>query len=189
MADKTYHMTNEQRKLAEDNIDLVKFAINKYLCSMPFDFEDMVSIGYYGLCRAAIGFNPNKNHTFSTYAIMAIVRTIRREIERSVRLKRGGTAQTISLNQSNWSNMEDEELIDFIVDNSVNVEEEAINKALCDIIWDIVPTYRELVSSGMTLTELGKLKGISKSAVSIKKKREFEKAKEYLLRRHITTIA
>lgn len=179
---KDYYLTDEQRKLAEENVNLVSFAINKYICSIPFEYDDMVSIGYIGLCKAAAGFNVAKNHAFSTYATKVICRTIWREVQYSTRQKRGGLEVPMSLNDA----IEDDlEYMDMLIDNSVDVEIDAINKAICADLWNMVPTYVGMENNGMTGKEYAEMLGVSNTTITERRKREFAAARKYLFSKGI----
>lgn len=183
-----YYLTDEQRKLVEENMSLVRFAIKKYTCSTPFEYDDMVSIGYIGLCKAAAKFNVAKNHTFSTYATKVICRTIWREVQYSTRQKRGGLEVPMSLNLSSRYD-EDEELVDILVNKNTDVEFDAINKAICADLWNIVPTYVSMENNGMTGKEYAEMLGVSNTTITERRKREFEAARKYLFSKGIVSAA
>ena len=68
-------LTDEQRRLVEDNINLIYHFMNKYRLS-----ENAIE-DYYGtlsivLCRAAIHYNDKKGCKFSTYAFTAMKREL-----------------------------------------------------------------------------------------------------------------
>ena len=77
-------MTNEQKKLAETNVDLVdiiirtqvKFSQNSY--SMLY--EELRSAGFMAQCDAAINFDPTKDIKFRTYANRVVLNAIIKEI-------------------------------------------------------------------------------------------------------------
>lgn len=60
-------LSEEQRKLVEDNINLVFYYLHKYRIPM-----DQCDIGYIALCKAALTYKPNKGWAFSTYALRII---------------------------------------------------------------------------------------------------------------------
>ena len=61
-------MNDEQRKLVEDNHNLIYAILHKY--NLPIDeFYDVAAIG---LCKAAITFDAEKGYLFSTYACVVI---------------------------------------------------------------------------------------------------------------------
>jgi len=62
-------LTPEQKQMIENNISLARFTANKCVKRYGLSPEDAVSVCYYGLVRAAIGFDPDKGFRFSTYAV------------------------------------------------------------------------------------------------------------------------
>ena len=58
-------MTQEQRKLVEDNYKLVRFFCKKYRID-PEEYHGNLSIG---LCKAAMSYDETKGFSFSTYAM------------------------------------------------------------------------------------------------------------------------
>lgn len=188
MGFRDYYLTDKQCKLVEENMSLVRFAINKYICSIPFEYDDMVSIGYIGLCKAAARFNATKNHTFSTYATKVICRTIWREVQYSTRQKRGGLEVPTSLNLSSRYD-EDEELVDMLVDKNTDVEFDAINKAICADLWSMVPTYVDMEAKHMNGAEYAKMLGVCSTTITERRKREFATARKYLFSKGIVSAA
>ena len=61
-------MTEEQKKLAEDNHNLIYFYARKYHMSKQ-DFEDMYGILAIGLCKAARDYDESRGRAFSTVAM------------------------------------------------------------------------------------------------------------------------
>lgn len=175
-------LSDKQKKLVEANVFLVPFVVKKYLALLDMDFEDMVSVGYYGLCRAALCFNPSRNCTFSTYATKVIIATIKRDIEYNCRLKRGGGIKPVSIDamEEDAEDGESTEYFKYIWDRGVNVEAEAINNVLYSPIWKLAPVFYKLQKRGMLEKELGKELGISGQAVNLRKKTELKKVKQYI---------
>lgn len=67
-------MTAEQQKLVTDNMRLVPHAIKRYVSKhVMFEMDDIFQNGYYGLCQAAIHFDPTKGYAFSTFASRCIL--------------------------------------------------------------------------------------------------------------------
>ena len=60
-------MTDEQRRMVEENIKLVYYVVHK-LNPPPQEYEDFLQEGLLGLCVACVRFDPSKNFEFSTYA-------------------------------------------------------------------------------------------------------------------------
>ena len=61
-------MTEEQKKLAEDNHNLIYFYARKYHMSKQ-DFEDRDGILAIGLCKAARDYDESRGRAFSTVAM------------------------------------------------------------------------------------------------------------------------
>ena len=71
-------MTNDTNKLIEDNMNIAyKLAwqyYNKF--NKRIEFEELQSISFLGLTKAAKTFNENLTYTFSTYAYKCIINEI-----------------------------------------------------------------------------------------------------------------
>lgn len=82
-------LNEEQRRLVEENMALVGFTMAKYFPNTipEREREDFESIGTIGLCKAAMGYDPEKG-TFSGYAVATIRREINREFIDRYRGKR-----------------------------------------------------------------------------------------------------
>lgn len=90
-------MTDDQKKLVLDNLGLVHLVLQKDLRMYPSDYktssneyEDYYQQGCYGLCKAVIGFDPDRGFKFSTYAyplISGIVKRYRRECDHRIRFR------------------------------------------------------------------------------------------------------
>ena len=75
--DKKTRLTDEQRKLVEENTRIVYFALRREFGDEFVCDEDNISEGFYALCRAAMMFDPEKGYKFSSYAYKAVVNRIR----------------------------------------------------------------------------------------------------------------
>lgn len=70
-------MTEAECHLVEENQGLVYFVLRKHFWGGPrADWEEYVQIGMLGLCRAAMGWCPEKTE-FSTYASRCIEMAVR----------------------------------------------------------------------------------------------------------------
>lgn len=181
------HVLNEdQKKLVEANIDLVPFAINKYTASAPLEFDDMCSLGYYALCRAAIKYDNTKSYSFSTYAIKCIVHQVHRELQFLNRQSRGGGKETLSLNMP--ISIEEAEEGDCFIDilrSNNNVEAEAINNVLFGPIWKLCPVSKELLETGKSEREaVGKF-GVCHQRINQLKNKEYIIVRNYILEHEI----
>lgn len=170
------------KQLAEENIKLVPYIVNRYFGASDYELDDLISIGNIGLCNAATKYKPDKGIKFSSYAAKCIVCTIIKELVFVSRQKRGGGVSTISLNSNIWSSDSEDldEMINTIQDDTVDVESQAIDNVIFDSIAQYVPTFLEIERKKTTMSEYAKAKGMSPSAISERKKREINMAKRKL---------
>ena len=177
----------EQQALVEANLMLVPFTINRFLRSMSIEYEDMVSIGYIALCRAAWRYNPDRGYKFSSYAVAAICRLIRVEMISRSRQKRGVNCVTVSFDEIMASKPYDAygDGCDYFRNNALtgyepDFADKVLDKVLCEPVWKMCPTHKKLCNSSMTAGQLGKLEGVTSAAIFDRRKNEFNRAKEYL---------
>lgn len=93
-------LTDEQRKLVEDNLSLVPYTLKKYypdFARMPIEYEDLKGHGYCALCNAAETFDTSKGFSFSTYACSAIRGYILHELRKLHQDKRKVMLNKLSL--------------------------------------------------------------------------------------------
>lgn len=70
-------LTDDQRKMVEDNLALVKFILNRKFDGVrPENWDDMFQDGAVGLCRAAMLYEPEKGIRFSSFASLCILNEI-----------------------------------------------------------------------------------------------------------------
>ena len=73
----TYTLTDEQKKLVEDNIPLAHFLANK-IYHPHVEYEDAVQLALLGFCKAAHLYDREKSK-FTTFASLAAQHTIQME--------------------------------------------------------------------------------------------------------------
>jgi RNA polymerase sporulation-specific sigma factor len=62
-------MTEEQKKLVEDNICLAGYIAKRYAGkNIEYSYDEVFCNAAYGLCKAGLTFNPDKGAKFTTYA-------------------------------------------------------------------------------------------------------------------------
>ena len=164
-------LTDEQKKLVEDNHNLIYFTIHKY----NLDIEEYYDILALALCRAAINYDINKGTTFSTYAISAMKGAFLQEIRKSKAQRRSGTC--ISINDVVYDNNGDDSSITLedmltngldVFDESILLDFTKLNDKLRRILW--------LSYCGYTQKEIADIIGITQAQVS----RDLKKAKKLL---------
>ena len=67
-------LTEEQAQFAADQIPLVHYLIRKWQSSFSgfLEYEEMLSVGYEALCRAAGAYDPSRGVPFTSYAARSI---------------------------------------------------------------------------------------------------------------------
>lgn len=67
-------LTEEQAQFAADQIPLVNYLIRKWQGSFSgfLEYEEMISVGYEALCRAAGAYDPSRGVPFVYYAARSI---------------------------------------------------------------------------------------------------------------------
>lgn len=79
-------MTDAQRKLAEENMALVAWYMERTQVHVRReDWEDAYQEGATGLCMAAINYRPAAGATFATYALFYIAGYVRHWMRRQAR--------------------------------------------------------------------------------------------------------
>lgn len=68
-------LNEEQRSLVESNLKLVTYCVTKYVHPPYDEMDDYIQEDNYGLCLAALGFDPTKGYQFATYASSMIIGT------------------------------------------------------------------------------------------------------------------
>lgn len=188
---KTYELTEDQRKLAEENVKLVPFALNRFFGYELAKDEDMQSIGNIGLCIAAATYDPSRKASFSTYAVTCIANEIRKHFQLAHKKSRYDEVPPISLNIVVRSNYDDDpqELMKLIPDERVNVENDALNHVLYEQALNFTPTHYILDCKGLTMGELAKIQGVKKRSLHARMLNEYARARRALLKGETTVIA
>lgn len=145
-------MTNEQKRLVEDNMNLVYFTISKYYPTFVNN-EDVIQSGMLGLCKAATTYDASKTK-FATYGAMCI----RNEIRLWLR-SRQKWVNDLSLSTT----MTDEEGSDSF-EERIPAETEEVGNDFADFI-NKLPDRDKLICNlrleGGTLDEIGDQLGVS----------------------------
>lgn len=174
-------LTDEQRKLAEENMDLVRYVISRYIGKKLVHDEDLVSTGYIGLCNAAAAYDEKKDLRFSTFAVKCIFNEICQATRYHNAFRRTAQNEAYSLNrQIETTSGEVVEMIDLIVDPKQDTERTALNNIMCESVASYIPTCIEKERGNYTYEELAKLRGVSRSRAHQKVKSELIKARDKL---------
>lgn len=161
-------LNEEQRRMVEDNAGLVYQAVADLYKGL-YEYEDLIQIGFEGLCQAAICYRPETGNNFSTYASASIRKQIWRHHQIWVyRKKRDLTKEAFSLDEQVFCGTEScgithaETLV-----APEDVEDQAVADSLMDVVRTI-PNERRRTAllahiAGMTLSEIGDSMGITRT--------------------------
>lgn len=173
-------LTDEQRKLVEDNVKLAYEFVHKKGFTYGYEFEDAVQIALLGLIYAAMTFKENKSK-FSTYAFLAMQSQFNIEYRKTKRQRESGIIN-ISLSEPIIEN-EDLSIEDTIVDNQDFVESIEVAIATKDAYEKLNDKEKQVLNTIFYAKEketnqmdVAKKLGVSQPFVS----RTIKKFKEYL---------
>ena len=112
-------LTDEQRKLVEDNIRLAYEFVHKRGFTYGYEFEDAVQIALLGLIHAAMTFKESKSK-FSTYAFLAMQSQFNMEYRKIKKQKESGIIN-VSLSEPITEN-EELSVKDTIIERQDSIE-------------------------------------------------------------------
>ena len=164
-------MTDEQKKLVEDNHSMIYLVIR----DMGLPIEDNYDIAAIGLCKAAMNYDPKK-YSFSTFAYRCIKNEIMLDFRARNMPKRALNENLISYDAPALSQYDGEKLslLDQIR-SSESVENEAISRIMYDeLVEQLGATDRKVLTffeRGLKQNEIAKIMGTSQANVSRVKRR------------------
>lgn len=136
-------LTEEQKKLVEDNYKLVFYVIKKMNLQ---DEEEWTGLASIGLCNTAKSYDPKKG-CFATFAVACIRHEIIRELKAESRQMRNpgykvASLQSRAFRQSDTRSGEEDEIIDFIADTSQLGWESIIG--ITEIVKEVLMELKEI---------------------------------------------
>lgn len=178
-------MTEEQKQIVENNINLVRKVIWKY-CPYAKWNEDAFQVGCIALMKAVKRFDKSLGFTLSTYATKFIVLEVRRYY-RNINLQCQqvlNQAKSLSTLVNGFREDKPLELADLIIDEKVDVSSEVINKILYAQVFEYVeylPPQQRLIflmyyKDELTQVQIAKKLRINQVTVS----RELKRAQKTL---------
>lgn len=171
-------MTEEQRKLVEDNIKLAYMVGSRYGGS-----EDTYQEAMVGLCKAAMTYNPELG-AFSSYAVPTIEHQLQTQHRLSHTKGRWSPQRPISMDamifEDEYANSYN--LYDFMSDRHQNTERDAINNVMASdkMISRIAPLSMLMYNTHIDQMELSKRFGCTRQYISYFLAQERRWAKYYL---------
>ena len=122
----------DKEQLTKDNINLIYGFMKHY--HLLYRREEILDILYIGFCIALNTFDPSKG-SFTTHAYSCMLTQYMKFAKEEKTQKRAANTDTVSLNAT--FNDGEDELMDFVVDKSVDIEKEAERNLEMDAINDI----------------------------------------------------
>ena len=157
-------MTDEQRKLASENHNLIYSFLNRY----NFDPEEYYGLAAIGLCKAAKLYDESKGN-FSTYAYRSMLNNIKHDLLYKSRSKRI-PENLIDYYNSEFCN-DNGEIIEYLslLTSDIDIEKEVLAKIVVETYMNELTDRDRLVlrllSDGYTHMEIGEIVGISRNTV------------------------
>ena len=160
-------MTEKQKKLVEDNIQLVGYTMHeKFNRIYHDDDDDMYQVGCMGLCKAAIVFDENRNVKFSTFAVWCIFHEMIHYIER-----KNGKKQQVFNDAIRFESIDIDDDRNFLcgIGNSTDALDrlfvEDINRIIENEFSGKDRDCLRLLASGVHQAEIGRIMGVTREAI------------------------
>lgn len=179
-------LTDEQRKLVEDNIALVPYMYTKLLPIIPnhISHDDVKSNGYIGLMRAAQEYDITGQTKFSTFACAGIrmyMMQVLNDIEHRYNVK---LKTFTDLKPESYDAEADEWAVNTLLGTEDNAYDEIEVREIYREIYEkaqLIDSERELVARmlmGYTCKEVAIEQNVSHQAMDFRKQRAFRKLRE-----------
>lgn len=162
---KVEKLTEDQKQLVEENHNL----IYKVLYDHHLDIDEWYDVAAIALCKAAMGFDPERNFQFSTYACAAIWNNICREYTLGLADKIIPEDKIYSLDYEYGTDGDVYTMKDYYEDKH-SFEDDILIKERFIKGLDKMKSPRDkgvivMVSEGYTYAKVGKVYGISRERV------------------------
>ena len=174
----SYILDEQSQKLVEDNLKLVPYVVVRRYGAAAARDDDLISIGNIALCKAAATYKDGHGVKFSSYAVQCINNEYRWYMRDQHRMTRYNGMPTESLNRE--CSLEDEEaheLIDFLTDDTVDVENQAIDRIISEGLEKYVPTFAKMQELNTDIRGLARLEHKTKQGIHSRMQREFRRAR------------
>ena len=158
-------MTNDANKLIEDNINIAhKLAWQYYTrFNKRIEFEELQSISFLGLTKAAKTFNEELTYTFSTYAYKCIINEI------LLYYRKNKKYITTSFSEELTDNI----VLEDTLPSNQNTEEDVLVGLEVNLLYKYIDQLPEIEQKviyyrlkGKTMEEIGKIVGYSQPQIS-----------------------
>ena len=183
-----------RNKIIECNIKLVLYRISTRFKVIPYDKNDLASVGLIGLIKAVDTYDINKEVKFVSYAVRCIDNEILMQIRKAKKYS-GEVSLDTPLNDTDDDSLnlldticDDDDFVENLVEND---NSSIIYKAINEFVEELSPRNRDIVklcfgfgpdASPMSQEEVGKFFGLSRSYISRILKQSLIEIKRGLLR-------
>lgn len=156
-------MTQEQRKLVEENHKLIYYTLNKYKLN-PEEYYDILAIG---LCKAAIKFDSERSK-FSTFAIKVMYNEFLQHDRNENTNKRKVNKNTLSLNYIMRDPKNQDRKCEFweLLTDDREPFMDVVHMHLPDILTEQELLACKLSYNGYNQTQIGEKLGVTQSYAS-----------------------
>ena len=166
-------LTEEQKKLVEENHSLIYWFAKKY----HIPIEDYYDVLAQGLCMAAYHYDPSKC-SFSTYAYLCMNTEMHVEYRKTLRKS--------EIPQGNIFHYENAWQLSDLIPTNEKTENKVIDRIsyenlislLNDILNDKDKEVLSYILNGLTMREIAKIEGTSHQAIHNRMKKIREKVKK-----------
>ncbi len=159
-------LNNEQRKLIEDNHNLIYGFMTKH----KLDFEEWYDVCAIGLCKAAFAYDDSL-YKFATFAYHSMLYEVRKAMREQKAKKRKATRTEVSLNQTVKTSLNEEvPLIEILASESKNedyaVDKEWVHWFLAHASTIMLKIIYAKLTECKTCQEVSEKFGVSREAVN-----------------------
>jgi len=174
MAKTTVPLTEEQKQFAEANLGIAKWWANKMLPRYQFfktmlEEDDVISIGYAAICRAAQGFDPSKGIKFSTYAQRCIFQAVCDQARRAQFIRKPLSPEPLPFKYVSQNIQKNEPYYDDRAIMEERDSNELLSKKVSRCLRLLSKRHREILirrcMKGETLKQVGERIGVTKERV------------------------
>lgn len=159
-------MTAKEEKLVIDNLNIAHQLAWQYNASLKglIELEDLQSICFLGLCKAATTYNPDLGNTFTTYSYKVIQNEVNLELRKLSKYK-----PTVSIYTPIGEDLELKDTISSDLDIFENIQNDQNLQLLHDEIKKLNPRYRKIIElklQGLTQVQIAKKLNVSQPSIA-----------------------
>lgn len=161
--------------LVNDNLKLAKYVANKFI-NRGIEYEELESMAFEGLVRAANNFDEKRGFCFSTFAVSCMCNAIKSELKKK-RIRAQSLYEPLEDGRSILETIPDKQDIydDIAIKDTLRKAMERLNEKESSVIRLLY-----LSNPHYTQMQAAEILGVSQAEVSRKKKKALKKIKEFL---------